>query len=254
VTSAATGWAAAFGAVAHAFVGDLDATCRVTGEDGHHLARVRRLRAGETVTAADGRGAWRPYRVESVDRGAVALEADGPVRVEPRLEPTLAVAFALTKADKPERVVQQLTELGVDRILPVVAVRSVVRWEELRGERAVHRVRRGARAAAMQSHRARRPEVEPVTPLAALAGRPGLVLARRGEPAGAAKGAPNAGRPAGPEWLAVIGPEGGLTDAEVAGLGAAVELGVGPHVLRAETAAVSVAAVLTRLRAPTPPP
>src|ERR1043165_5285238 len=100
------------------FVDALDDTVFVTGEDGHHLQRVRRLRAGERITAADGTGAWRPYVVARTAPGALTLAAAGALHREPMLQPALAVAFALSKGPKPEAVVSGLTELGVDLILP----------------------------------------------------------------------------------------------------------------------------------------
>jgi 16S rRNA (uracil1498-N3)-methyltransferase len=156
------------------------------------------------------------------------------------LSPGLEVAFALTKGAKPETVVQQLTELGVDRIRPVRAQRSVVRWDASRAEAAVVRLRRVAREAAMQCRRARLPVVDAPAALAAVAGHPGLVLA---DPAGDAPA--TFPPPEGGNWLVVVGPEGGLEPAEIEQLGPRRRVAVGPHVLRAETAAVAVAAALT---------
>jgi 16S rRNA (uracil1498-N3)-methyltransferase len=225
------------------YVPELPDTLQLDGDDAHHLRRVLRLRGGEVVTAADGAGRWRSYVVTAGDR----LEATGPEQREPELHPRLAVAFALTKGDKPELVVQKLTELGVDRILPVLAERSIARPEPARAEAQVQRWRRVAREAGRQCRRAGLPEVADLVPLAALAGHPGLVVAERG---GAVLAAPVMG--IGDEVLVVVGPEGGLTDAEVELLAPAFRLGLGPHVLRAETAAVAVAAVLTVLRAAPP--
>ena len=136
----------------------------VGGEDGHHLARVLRLRAGETVTAADGSGVWRPYRVAEVAAAGVQLEAAGDIQQEPAPSPRLAVAFALTKGDKPELVVQKLTELGVDRIVPVLAERSVSRPDPDRAAAAAERWRRIAREAARQCRRATLPAIEALAP------------------------------------------------------------------------------------------
>ena len=209
----------------------------VAGEDGHHLARVLRLRVGETVTVADGSGGWRPYRIGGIGGGAtgavVRLDATGGPEREPAPAPRLAVAFALTKGDKPELVVQKLTELGVDRILPVLAERSVARPDAGRAKTA--------RRALAPDRPGSRPPVPPghppgdradLGPLSALAGHPGLVVAERGgEPAAAV------GSPPGGEVLVVVGPEGGLTDAEVEALAPWRRLDLGPHILRAETAA-----------------
>ncbi len=244
MSSDEVGWAAATSAVAHVLVDVvLDDQIAIDGRDGHHLARVRRLRVGELVTAADGFGRWREYLVTSVDRDVVALAAQSNTRREPELEPSLAVAFALTKGEKPETVVTRLTELGVDRVIPVAATRSVVRWDPERAKTAVGRLEIVAREAAMQSRRSKRTIVEAPVPLTALAGHPGAVVAdREGDPV-AALAEP------GPEgWLLVVGPEGGLTEEELAAFGSAPRLGVGPHVLRAETAAVAGAAALTSRR------
>ncbi|MDQ3945090.1 MAG: RsmE family RNA methyltransferase, partial [Actinomycetota bacterium] len=107
----------------------------------------------------------------------------------------------------------------------------------------VERWRRVAREAGRQCRRARLPEVADLAPLASLAGHPRLVVAERGgsPPAALTDGI-------GDEMLVVVGPEGGLTDAEVELLAPGARLGLGPHVLRAETAAVAAAAVLAVLR------
>jgi 16S rRNA (uracil1498-N3)-methyltransferase len=231
-------------ASAHVFVRELSDTLELEGEDAHHLSRVLRLRAGEAVTAADGAGRWRLYVVTA----GAGLEATGPEQREPDLHPRLAVAFALTKGDKPDLAVQKLTELGVDRILPVLAERSIARPEPARAVAQVQRWRRVAREAGRQCRRAALPEVADLAPLASLVGHPGLGVAERG---GASLAALAEG--VGDEVLIVVGPEGGLTDAEVELLAPVFRLGLGPHVLRAETAAVAAAAVLTVLRDFEPP-
>jgi len=238
------GWAADADAAAHLIVdGALDDDLIVEGRDGHHLERVRRLRTEERVTVADGFGTWRPYVVADTARGRLTLTSSGAARREPRLEPALSVAFALTKGEKPEVVVARLTELGVDRIVPVEAARSVVSWRGDRADAAVARLARVAREASMQCRRARVPHIEPMR-LSVLAGRPGLVIADRvGVDAGRLP-------PPGPDgWLLVVGPEGGLDPDELDRL-VGPRLAVGPHVLRAETAAIAAAAALTGQRAP----
>ena len=231
-------WAASVSASAHVFVDHLADTVTLDGPEAHHLARVLRLRVGEVVTAADG-GAWRPYEVAGTSGGRVRLEAAGPAAVEPVLRPALAVAFSLTKGDKPELVVQKLTELGVERILPVLSERSVVRPDPGRAAADLSRWRRVALEAARQCRRSRLPEVADLAPLAALAGHPGVVVAER-------EGTPIAdlGPPPGDEILAIVGPEGGFAPGEADALRPWARVRLGPHVLRAETAAVAVAATL----------
>jgi 16S rRNA (uracil1498-N3)-methyltransferase len=238
-----SGWPAAARAAGHVFLVDLAEWAVVDALDGHHLQRVRRLRPGEHVTAGDGQGAWRRYEIETIGRGRLTLVATGPVTLEPVLEPQLAVAFALTKGAKPEHVVAQLTELGVERLAPVRARRSVVRWEGDRARVATDRLRRVVREAAMQCRRSRLPDVGEPVGLDALAGHPGLLLGDR-----AGESAQALSLPAGGEWLLVVGPEGGFEPDELARLDRAQRVGVGPHVLRADTAAVAVAAALTSRR------
>jgi 16S rRNA (uracil1498-N3)-methyltransferase len=133
-------------------------------------------------------------------------------------------------------VVQKLTELGVDRIVPFRAERSVVVWDEGRAAKAVTRLRQVARAAAMQCHRPWLPEVAPVASLADLAATAGVAVAERGGP------------PLDPGTTTVlVGPEGGWSEEErVFGL---PPVGLGVHVLRAETAAITAGVLLTARRA-----
>ncbi|HEX5615046.1 MAG TPA: RsmE family RNA methyltransferase, partial [Acidimicrobiia bacterium] len=149
----ARGWAADTDAVAHVFVDALDDLITIDGADGHHLQRVRRVRAGEPITAADGTGAWRGYVVDGTNRGSLGAHATSDRREEPERTPRVAVAVALLKGGLDD-VVARLTELGVDAIEPVRTQRTVVRWDAARERDAVARLREIARGAAMQSRRA----------------------------------------------------------------------------------------------------
>ncbi len=219
----------------------------VDGDDGHHLQRARRVRPGETITAADGYGRWRVYAVTEAASGVVVLHATSALAHEPKLTPELTVAFSLTKGDKPELAVQKLTELGVDRIVVVEAARSVVRWDDVRAAAAMARLQRVARGAGTQSRRARVPVVDgPVRPIELLEHRDLVVAAVDGV------GADALPAPVGGEWVVAVGPEGGFDDAELAAFGATPRLAVGPFVLRAETAAIAAAAALAARRTLSP--
>jgi 16S rRNA (uracil1498-N3)-methyltransferase len=242
----AAAWCASVEAAAHAFVPPdaLDADrLTVEGADGRHLARVRRLGPGEVVTVADGSGRWRPCRIAAVEGDRLLLDPTGPTAREPLAVPPLAVAFAPAKGDQPEQVVAALTELGVDEIIPVTTTRTVVRWSGDRAVRAGDRLRRIARGAAEQSRRARLPEVRDPAPLSTLRGRPDLLVAARG-----GAGPESVGRPGPGGWTLLVGPEGGLDPDEVAALGPAEALGVGPHILRAATAPVAAVGLLWAVR------
>ena len=214
----------------HIFVDDLDVLDLEPADD-HHL-RVLRIAPGAAVVACDGKGAWRLCR-----RTASAIEPSGLTTSSTRPVPAIAIAFALTKGEKPELVVQKLTELGVDRIVPFFAERSVVRWDEARAQRNLDRLRRVAREAAMQSRRLTLPVVTDVASVASV-GAQGFVRADRG------------GTPLSLACPSIaIGPEGGWSDDERTAMPDSIALS--DTVLRAETAAIAAAAVLGALRRPT---
>lgn len=227
----------------HLFAARLTDGLSIGGGDGHHLTRVLRLSPGQLVTVADGTGRWRTYSLEACVDGRAQLAAVSPLHREPVPEPRMAIAFALTKGEGPDLAVRQLTELGVARILPVTSARAVPQWDVGRREAALLRWRRIASEAARQCRRARLPEVAPLGILSELAGHPGLVLARRGGVAPRLLGPPPEG-----EILVVVGPEGGLTEAEVVALHPWATVDLGPYVLRAATAVVVAAALVGATR------
>ena len=249
-TPAGGGVVARAAAAAQVFVDD-PAAPALEADDRHHLVRVLRLRPGELVVASDGRGNWCPCRFRGRPGGEGSgpgelLEPEGPVVADPEPRPVLTVAFAPAKGDRPEWVVQKLSELGVDRMVPLLATRSVVRWEGGRAVRSVERLQRVAREAASQCRRVWLPEVAPVRTLAELA-------AWAADPHGAGGGLSLAqldgGPPTASSTVVAVGPEGGWAPTETDRGYRTV--GLGPFVLRAETAAVAAGAILCALRAGT---
>jgi 16S rRNA (uracil1498-N3)-methyltransferase len=215
------------GAAGHAFVADLDAPV-LAPEDRHHLERVLRLRRGEALTVSDGRGGWRACTFGD------ELEPAGEVEHDPSPIPPVTIAFALLKGERPELVVQKLTELGVDRIVPMVTARCVVRWDGERAARHAVRLQRVAREAAMQCRRSRLPVLDAVAPFDVVAATPGAVLADDGG------GPVSLDRP-----VVLVGPEGGWAPEELDGR---PTMGLGPHVLRSETASIVAAALMVAKR------
>jgi 16S rRNA (uracil1498-N3)-methyltransferase len=216
---------------AQVFTDDLEALA-LDGDDEHHLTRVLRLRNGEQVCVADGRGSWRIC----VWRPGATLEPVTDVVSVSRALPEIVVGFAPAKGDRPEWVVGKLTELGVDRIVPVFTERSVVRWETDRVDRAHERLVAVARAAAAQSRSPWIPVIERPMAFGAIAATLGPF--RLAEPGGAAPvvdGVP-----------VFVGPEGGWTVDELGGATGTVGLPGG--VLRSETAAVTLGALLSAER------
>lgn len=220
----------------------------LSGDDYHYLFRVLRLAAGGEVTLFDGKGRQATARIEQVGPDRATLRVDVARPVEAPGGPSLAVMLPLIKGDRMDWCIQKLVELGARRIVPVRASRCVVR---LGGERAANRRQRWltiAREAARQSRTDVVPEIDAVTDLgeaissqrdAALK----LVFWERVRDRSLRAVLPE--EP--PTTVALLlGPEGGLTPEEV---DLAVEagflpVGLGPRVLRAETAAVAAVAAL----------
>lgn len=214
----------------HVFVEDLEGP-EMTDADAHHIARVLRVRTGDRLTICDGQGRWRT----AVLGPEHLIEVTGPVVTVGAPAQRLTIGFALVKGERPEMVVQKATELGIDRIVPFVADRSVVRWDAHRAARNLSRLEGVAREAAMQSRRCWLPVLEPVQPFAELDVLGEAALAERfGPPLGAATA------------TVLVGPEGGWSESERARV--ADRVGLGVNVLRAETAAVAAATLLVAQR------
>jgi len=216
----------------------------LTGTAANHVSRVLRLRAGDALVLFDGAGGEYPATIEGFGRDTVSL-AVGPQRTLER-ESSLAITLAqsISRGERMDFVVQKATELGVARIIPVLAERTVVKLDAVSAASRMRHWRAVAVAACEQCGRNRLPALtEPVTLPALLAqlpaGKPRLLLA----PGGSLRVrdlAPTAA------LTVLIGPEGGLSEAEEAqALRAGFQaLVLGPRVLRTETAALTALAVL----------
>lgn len=218
-------------------------------DESHHLARVLRLRPGDTVIAVDGSGHDYTVRLERVGEG----EATGTILgVATRaVESPLAITLVqgVPKGDKMELIVRAATELGVARVVPALTERTIVRLEPARWRERARRWQRVAKEAAKQSRRAVIPEVAVPCPLdEALERAAGAVLRLclwEGEAMPLARILDALDAP--PATVAVlVGPEGGLgrdevTRARALGWQAA---SVGPRILRTETAGPALLAIL----------
>jgi 16S rRNA (uracil1498-N3)-methyltransferase len=215
---------------AHIVVDDVDPVGGAIALDSdaeHHLFRVLRIRDGEMVTITDGRGSWRVCRA-----AGAALAPDGGVRRSSADRSPLTIMCAIPKRDRPEWIVQKLTELGTDRIVFLHADRSVVRWDGERAAKHVGKLQKVAAEALQQSRGVWLPTVD--GPFEAVTVLPQAVAA---EPGGRSIGRDDA--------CVAIGPEGGWSERELAAAGGTVSLG--STILRVETAAMA-AAVCARLR------
>ena len=244
-------------------------TLEITGDAYRHLFRARRLARGARLRVVDGAGGARWGEVVEIDRRRAAIRLDEPA---PNHESALHLEL-LVGALKPERaswLVEKATELGVAAIRFLATERTPRNY----GDAQLDRWRRVAASAVEQSHRAALPQITGIHPwneIPPLLARSEQIHVLQvsplddgegggsdGPPAGglrelaelkhtpAVLGGPSEPPPSLQHQAALIGPEGGFTDQEIAtlqGLGA-IPLDLGPRVLRVETAAVAIAALL----------
>lgn len=220
----------------------------VTGDEAHHAVAVRRLRVGEQVALTDGLGTTVTGEVAATGKRVLMVTVLCVDRQE-RPAPAITVVQALPKGDRGELAVEVLTEVGVDRIVPWAASRSVAVWKGERAVRSHAKWQATAREAAKQSRRAWLPTVDPLAStadVAALVAEADLAVVLH-EDANAPLSAlevPGSGR-----IVVVVGPEGGIAPDELVALeqAAARTVRLGAEVLRTSTAGVvAVAALLAR--------
>ncbi|MBN2848093.1 MAG: 16S rRNA (uracil(1498)-N(3))-methyltransferase [Coriobacteriia bacterium] len=215
--------------------------------DIHHLRDVLRLSPGDEIVVVVA-GAARVVRlthVSEVVSGVVLEEVPTPAL------PRVTLVQALVKGEKMDTVIRQATELGVTRVVPFAAERSVVRLDAAKAEARVARWRRVAAEAAKQSQRTDIPEVTTPVPAAKVAEIPTadvvLVCWEGGSAApGIGDALSTAGAGAGTSVAVIVGPEGGLTPGEVDLFrsGGARVVSLGSTVLRTETAGVVATALV----------
>jgi len=223
----------------------------VIGAEHHHLARVLRFQPGDEVTIVDGEGGRGVFRIVEIGKRETRCELlelgarDAPPRVAIELAP------CVTRAQRMDWLVEKATELGAAAISPVLSERSIVKPKAADSEAHAERWERLAIAAMKQSRRASKPKIaapQRLAPfLASRAHGSRLIVpwerARAGALAGHLRTRPLRD---GERLTLLVGPEGGLSDAEVAAIAAAGGeiVSLGGAILRAETAAVALLAIL----------
>ncbi|MFG1696389.1 16S rRNA (uracil(1498)-N(3))-methyltransferase [Nonomuraea sp. NPDC049309] len=215
------------------------------GPEGRHAAAVRRLRPGERVDLTDGAGAVAECVVRETLKDKLRLDVLRRYDVErPALR--LTVVQGLPKGDRGELAVEMMTEAGVDVIVPWAAARSITQWKGDKVAKALGRWRSTAREAGKQARRFHLPEVADLASTAQVErllaeAALGLVLHEE-----ATEPLSGVALPAEGDIVMVVGPEGGVSEEELARFttaGAAPVL-LGPTVLRTSTAGVAAASVL----------
>jgi 16S rRNA (uracil1498-N3)-methyltransferase len=216
----------------------------LSGEEARHLARVLRAKVGDSVSVFDGSGREWPARVTSIGRSEVSLETGDPADEVPRRGPRLTLAVALPKGERQKWLVEKLTELGVDSVVPLVTERGVAEATPS----AIERLARGVIEACKQCGRNRLMEIGPATTVAqVVASKPasaiGLLADPHGDPITLAL------RATADDIVALVGPEGGFSETERATARNAgfVTVTLASTILRIETAAIALAARVSGL-------
>ena len=219
-------------------------------EDHRYLTRVLRLGINDVVTLFDGHSVEATARIQRVGPRALELRVEERRAVMASDRPHVTLIQALAKGDKLDLVVQKATELGLERFIPVTTERAVQRLDVDQARTLSRRARwqKIAREASRQSGRLDVPEVENVTALAtALHSSPKEALKIflwEGARQTSLRTVLPKDKPR--QIVIAVGPEGGFTleEVELARQAGFAPAGLGPRVLRTETAALVTLAIL----------
>ena len=222
-----------------------EGSATLTGDSAKHIAKVMRMTAGDEIIVVS-EGVAHVCEITAVDQnidvvqtGRTIASSEMPVRV--------TIACGLPKGDKLELITQKGTELGMHRLVPFKAERSIVKWDDKKGEKKTERLQKIALEAAEQSHRTHVPVIEnPLSfqQLIAQLNRYDAVFIADEEDAKLATRTTFAEKlralPSNQELsiLCIFGPEGGIARNESDKLlsAGAQTMSLGPRILRAETA------------------
>lgn len=216
----------------------------LSGDDAKHIAKVMRMQAGDEIIVVHSHVADQCKIVKLGDQ-TVTVEKTGHQIPSKELPIHVTIACGLPKGDKLDLIVQKATELGMTKLIPFEAARSIVKWDYKKGEKKQQRLQKIAKEAAEQSHRSVVPTIDaPLSfkQLLALASTYDAVLLADEEHAKSEQRTSLKERLKGLQGLqnvcVVFGPEGGIAREEAAALvkAGAHTIALGPRILRAETA------------------
>lgn len=220
----------------------------LTGPEAKHAVAVRRMRVGEAIQLTNKRGLRVKGAVESIAGNVLNVRVSFVEQEQPQaIELTLIQALA--KGDRDELAIQAATELGISNVVPWEADRSISRWIGLKEAKGVERWQSIVSEAAKQSLSSWHPQIaQPVkgVQVAELISDFDLVLVL--DPTSTlglgSQSMPNVGRIA-----LVVGPEGGISDAELAALqsAGAVRVNLGSPILRTSTAGIAAVSAIHAL-------
>lgn len=226
----------------------------IVGEDVKHIAKVMRMEVGDEIIVCSSTGHSAICELTAINQSQVQARPVRWLDEDKQLPLRVTVVQGLPKGDKLETVIQKGTELGADQFVPFKAERSVVKWDKQKSEKKLQRLNKIAKEAAEQSHRTTIPDIsEPhtISELIAISESYDYKViafeeeAKAGESAKLVQTLQQANK--NDRFIVVFGPEGGLSNNEVKKLEEAgfSPCGLGPRILRTETAALYVLAAIS---------
>lgn len=218
----------------------------LTGDEGHHAAKVKRTKVGELIEICDGAGVRISGLVAEVGKHSLTVNVESrSVEPAPRLK--LTVAQALAKGDRADLALEILTEVGVDFILPWRAEYAIAKWDD--PEKGKAKWQSTVAQAAKQSRRSWIPVIEDVVSTEQLVERASQFDVAMVLHESAMRGFADVWLPESGSILLIVGPEGGVSPSELEKFAKIQQIRMGKTVMRTSTAgAIAAGAILSKTR------
>lgn len=222
----------------------------LAGDEGRHLVNVMRLGPDAEVELFDGKGKLAAATVISISRKGAELKVEHIEMIPPRTSSRVIIAASIAKGQRFDWIISKCTEIGIDHIAPIICQRTV---KLAKGTKAIDRYKKLSLSAVKQCKRIFLPEIdEPenidtaVDKLKRIYPSAEIIYGSLGTDSASILNATGIGK----DVIAIVGPEGGFTEDEEKMLQAksAVPVKLTQTILRTETAAIAMAAILCTKR------
>ena len=227
-----------------------DGVCTITGPEARHMTRVLRMEAGDRFVLMDGKGSRFLASIESATRQEVKIVLEKPLPTPPPSPVTIALCQALLKSGPMDYLIQKTSELGVDHIHPFSSLRTITILKRERLSNRMRRWREIAKGSAKQSGRIAPAQIDAPISLRELTakwkeekGMKAILWEGEGttDLKGLLRGSSRAGK-----FIGMVGPEGGFAgeEIELAADAGFIPVTLGNRILRSETAAMTMVAIV----------
>ena len=231
-----------------------DKQVTIIGDDAAHISKVMRMQPGHTIVCINQEQRVVVCSLDSVATTEVTASISEELLTQTELPISVTIAQGLPKGDKLDLIIQKGTELGASRFLPFSAARSIVKWDAKKSAKKIERLEKIAKEAAEQSYRLSIPVIYPSASTKQVIERFSeysacLVLAEEQAKVGERSVLADQLQRLDPgdSLLILIGPEGGFSEVEIVMFeqAGALACGLGPRILRTETASLAVLAAIS---------